>query len=86
MRALGEELAALTAALWMDDVETIERCAYAAWPAEEVKDLDGWRLRAMRWCVASCELGLDERLRAPRIRAAPGEAPGERPPRVCPRR
>jgi GNAT superfamily N-acetyltransferase len=32
----------------MDDVDTIERCAYAAWPAEEVKDLDGWRLRAMR--------------------------------------
>jgi GNAT superfamily N-acetyltransferase len=26
----------------------LERCALAAWPAEEVVDLDGWRLRAMR--------------------------------------
>ena len=31
-----------------DTVDTIERCAFAAWPAEEVTDLDGWRLRAMR--------------------------------------
>jgi GNAT superfamily N-acetyltransferase len=32
----------------MDDVDTIEHCAYDAWPAEEVTDLAGWRLRAMR--------------------------------------
>ena len=26
----------------------LERCAYEAWPAEEVEPLGGWRLRAMR--------------------------------------
>jgi GNAT superfamily N-acetyltransferase len=31
-----------------DPVETIERCAYDAWPAEEVESFEGWRLRAMR--------------------------------------
>jgi GNAT superfamily N-acetyltransferase len=31
-----------------DPIETIERSAYAAWPAEEVESLAGWRLRAMR--------------------------------------
>jgi GNAT superfamily N-acetyltransferase len=25
----------------------VERCAFAAWPAEHVEELDGWRLRAM---------------------------------------
>jgi ribosomal protein S18 acetylase RimI-like enzyme len=30
-----------------DAIETIERCAFDAWPAEEVEHLDGWRLRAM---------------------------------------
>jgi GNAT superfamily N-acetyltransferase len=32
----------------LDPTETIERAAYDAWPAEEVGDVDGWRLRAMR--------------------------------------
>ena len=32
----------------MDPVDTLERCAYDAWPAEEVERLRGWRLRAMR--------------------------------------
>ncbi len=32
----------------VDSIDTIERCAYAAWPAEEVSDLEGWRLRAMQ--------------------------------------
>ncbi len=31
-----------------DPVDAIERRAYAAWPAEEVMHLGGWRLRAMR--------------------------------------
>jgi N-acetylglutamate synthase len=31
-----------------DPVETLELCAYDAWPAEEVESLAGWRLRAMR--------------------------------------
>lgn len=31
-----------------DPIETIERCAYDAWPAEESEPLAGWRLRAMR--------------------------------------
>ena len=32
----------------MDRIETLERCAFDAWPAEEVEALSGWRLRAMR--------------------------------------
>ncbi len=31
-----------------DPVETVELCAYDAWPPEEVEPLAGWRLRAMR--------------------------------------
>ena len=31
-----------------DPIETIERTAYDAWPAEEVESLAGWRLRALR--------------------------------------
>jgi ribosomal protein S18 acetylase RimI-like enzyme len=32
----------------VDPVDVLERCAYDAWPAEEVERLRGWRLRAMR--------------------------------------
>jgi ribosomal protein S18 acetylase RimI-like enzyme len=32
----------------VDRIEKLERCAYDAWPAEEVETLCGWRLRAMR--------------------------------------
>jgi ribosomal protein S18 acetylase RimI-like enzyme len=35
-------------ALEPDSVSALERCAYAAWPAEEVEELDGWRVRATR--------------------------------------
>jgi GNAT superfamily N-acetyltransferase len=55
-----------------DPVEAIERCAFEAWPAEEVESLAGWRLRAMRgvsrransvWTFdATGDLSLDERV------------------------
>jgi ribosomal protein S18 acetylase RimI-like enzyme len=32
----------------MDVIVALEQCAYTAWPAEELEELDGWRLRAMR--------------------------------------
>lgn len=32
----------------MTAIHELEEAAFAAWPAEEVADLDGWRLRAMR--------------------------------------
>ncbi len=31
-----------------DPVATIERCAFDAWPAEQIEHAAGWRLRAMR--------------------------------------
>lgn len=32
----------------LDTIEELDRRAFAAWPAEEVVAVDGWRLRAMR--------------------------------------
>jgi GNAT superfamily N-acetyltransferase len=53
-------------------IASIERCAFAAWPAAEVEPLAGWRLRAMSgvtrransvWaCEAFGPLGLEERI------------------------
>jgi ribosomal protein S18 acetylase RimI-like enzyme len=60
-----------------DPIDTIEHCAFDAWPAEEVEHLDGWRLRAMHgvsrransvWTFeATGQASIEERL--PRVEA-----------------
>ncbi len=58
-----------------DPIETIERTAYDAWPAEEVESLAGWRLRAMR--------GVSRRANSVWTFDAEGDVPvGERVDRV----
>lgn len=62
----------MTDPTWLAKVLEIERCALAAWPAEHVEQLAGWRLRAMSgvtrransvWaCEATDALTLDERI------------------------
>jgi GNAT superfamily N-acetyltransferase len=52
-----------------DPVETVERCAFDAWPAEEMEAMAGWRLRAMR--------GISRRANSAWTFEATGETPVE---------